>query len=264
VIFSQGRGSAGKHARAEERRGSGPRHAAGQGRPEPEFVDGLDDGDGFDEDEPEWPVRGPYDIVDAPDGVPRLDLGSLHIPAIDGVEVRVQASPEGAIQQVMLVSGQSALQLGAFAAPRSQGIWDEVRDEMHRSFVADRASVEETPGEYGTELRVRVRTPEGPNDLRFVGIDGPRWMVRAVYHGVAATDPPAAGPLAEVLAGLVVDRGQQPMPVRDALPLRLPREMIESQAAEAPQPPTDAADGVVPRRAPGSGRPRPSGRSRRA
>lgn len=258
MIFSRGRG-AGKHARAEEQRRSGPRHAAGSGRPEPDAVDEFDD----EFDEMVEPGPGPYDIADAPEDVARLDLGSLQIPAIDGVEVRVQASPEGAIQQVVLVSGDSALQLGAFAAPRSRGIWDEVREELRQSFVADRARVEEIPGEYGTELRARVPTPEGPNDLRFVGIDGPRWMVRAVYQGAAAADPAAAGPLADVLAGLVVDRGQQAMPVHDALPLRLPREMIESETAEAPEPAAGPTNGSAPPRAPGSGRPRPSGRPRR-
>ena len=92
---------------------------------------------------------------------------------------------------------------------------------------------QESDGEYGVELRARVRTPEGLTDLRFVGIDGPRWMVRGVYQGPVASDPDAAGPLADCLHGLVVDRGQEAKPVREPLPLRLPREIAERQAAEA-------------------------------
>ena len=80
-------------------------------------------------------------------------------------------------------------------------------------------------GRYGTELRARVRTQDGVDDMRFVGVDGPRWMVRAVYQGPAAVDPALAGPLDECLAGLGVDRGTQAMPVKDPLPLRLPREL---------------------------------------
>src|SRR5207247_536910 len=64
-------------------------------------------------------------------------------------------------------------------------------------------------------------------DFRFVGVDGPRWMVRAVYQGRAATDPTAAGALDDSLAQLVVDRGKDAMPVRDPLPLRLPRDVTE-------------------------------------
>jgi hypothetical protein len=182
------------------------------------------------------PEVGPYDVAEAPDGVERLDLGSLQVPAVNGVEIRVQAGEDGTVQQVVLVHGDSALQLGVFAAPRSSGIWDEVRDEIKSSLKADGVAAQETEGEYGTELRARVRTPEGPTDLRFLGIDGPRWMVRAVYQGAAALDPEVAGPLVECLHGLVVNRGKEAMPVREALPLRLPREVAEqAQAQQAEQ-----------------------------
>ncbi|MFG3704905.1 DUF3710 domain-containing protein [Micromonospora sp. NPDC047670] len=185
------------------------------------------------ESAPAAPARGPYDVSEAPAGVQRLDLGSLQIPAVREVEVRVQADPEGVIQQVVLVHGQNALQLGVFAAPRSEGIWDEVRAEIRQSLFNDGAAAQEVEGEYGTELHARVRTPDGITDLRFVGIDGPRWMVRGVYQGEAATNPAAAGPLAECLDGLVVDRGQEAKPVREPLPLRLPREVADQAAGEA-------------------------------
>ncbi|MFI5834592.1 DUF3710 domain-containing protein [Micromonospora sp. NPDC051300] len=177
------------------------------------------------------PARGPYDVSEAPDE-PRLDLGSLQIPAVPDVEVRVQADPQGVIQQVVLVHGENALQLGVFAAPRSDGIWDEVREEIRTSLANDGAAVDEVEGERGPELRARVRTPDGVTDLRFVGIDGPRWMVRGVFQGRAAADPAAGGALAACLDGLVVDRGQEAKPVREPLPLRLPREVAEQQAAE--------------------------------
>ncbi|OWV02581.1 DUF3710 domain-containing protein [Micromonospora wenchangensis] len=202
MIFSRKRADNGRHARDER-------------------------ADGPDAYETAGPARGPYDVAEAPDDVQRLDLGSLHIPAVPGVEVRVQADPQGVIQQVVLVHGDNALQLGVFAAPRSEGIWDEVRDEIRQSLIADGATAQEARGEYGVELHARVRTPDGPTDLRFVGIDGPRWMVRGVYQGAAATDPAAAGPLATCLDGLVVDRGQEAKPVREPLPLRLPREMAD-------------------------------------
>ncbi|WP_433348514.1 DUF3710 domain-containing protein [Micromonospora sp. CA-111912] len=188
--------------------------------------------DGHDA-EASGPERGPYDVAEAPDGVQRLDLGSLQIPAVADVEVRVQADPEGVIQQVVLVHGESALQLGVFAAPRSDGIWDEVREEIRQSLFNDGAAAQEVQGEYGPELRARVRTPDGLTDLRFVGVDGPRWMVRGVFQGAAATDPAAAGPLAECLDGLVVDRGQEAKPVREPLPLRLPREVAEQAGEQA-------------------------------
>ncbi|MGC5029715.1 DUF3710 domain-containing protein [Micromonospora sp. DT229] len=190
------------------------------------------------------PPRGPYDVTEAPVGVQRLDLGSLQIPAVPDVEVRVQADPQGVVQQVVLVHGQSALQLGVFAAPRSEGIWDEVREEIRQSLFNDGAAAQEVTGEYGTELRARVRTEDGLTDLRFVGVDGPRWMVRAVYQGEAATNPDAAGALARCMEGLVVDRGIEAKPVREPLPLRLPREAGEAaeQAAASEGAPAPGAN----------------------
>ena len=263
VIFSRPGGGGGRHA-AEDPRRSG-RHSAdsqddqingafvdvddadlnGADRNDADVNDGdLNNGylaGGTDGDRVARPAvapsgrhdayTGPYDISEAPVGQVRVDLGSLQIPSIEGVEVRVQAT-EGVIQQVVLAHGASALQLGAFAAPRTEGIWDEVREEIRKSLFNDGVAAEEAAGEFGVELRARVRAADGMMDLRFIGIDGPRWMLRAVYQGDAAADPSAAGPLALCLRGLVVDRGREAMPVRDALPLRLPREMADQVNAQ--------------------------------
>ncbi|AEV87987.1 hypothetical protein ACWT_6976 [Actinoplanes sp. SE50] len=178
------------------------------------------------------PEFGPWDVKHAPGDVQRLDLGSLQIPAIEGVEVRVQANPEGGVEQIVLVDGESALQLGVFAAPRTEGIWDEVREEIAGAMTADGVAAREVTGRYGTELLARVNTPEGPADVRFVGVDGPRWMVRALFQGAAAADPGREGVLGVALEGLVVVRDDEPRPVREPLPLRLPREMAEQNPAQ--------------------------------
>jgi hypothetical protein len=138
------------------------------------------------------------------------------------------------IQQIALVQGDNALQLGVFAAPRTEGIWDEVRAEIRKSLFADGVAAEEVSGRWGTELRARLRTPEGINDLRFVGVDGPRWMVRAVFQGPVAIDPTQGGALLECLTGLVVRRGDEARPVREPLPLRLPDEMSQAAAGGDP------------------------------
>jgi hypothetical protein len=189
--------------------------------------------------------HGPYDISEAPADVKRIDLGSLQLPAVDGVEVRVAADNEGRVQQVLLVDGASAsaLQIGVFAAPRSEGIWDEVREEIGAALTAEGGKASEVDGDYGTELRARVKTPEGISDIRFVGVDGPRWMVRAVYQGAAAADPAAGKLLDEMLRGLVVDRGKDAFPVRDALPLRLPRELAEQAQEQAQEQAREAGSG---------------------
>src|SRR5207244_12706164 len=111
-------------------------------------------------------ASGPYDLSEAPDDLELIDLGSLKIPVVEGVEVRVQAAPDGAVQQVLLVHRDSVLQLAVFAAPRSEDIWDEARADIKSSLFGDGVAAEEEPGEYGPELRARVRTPGGRRDLR--------------------------------------------------------------------------------------------------
>jgi hypothetical protein len=226
-IFSRG----GRHARAEE-------------TPIPTAVESA-------------ATSGPYDVGDAPEGVQRLDLGSMQIPAVPGVEVRVQAGNEGVVQQVVLGEGPSTLQLIVVAAPRSEGIWDEVREEVGASLTSQGGQLQETEGPYGVELLARVPTPNGPVDLRIAGVDGPRWMVQAVFQGPVAITPSSAPLLGECLRGLVVDRGNEAKPVKEPLPLRLPKEVAaagaQGTAAQeaAPEPPAEE-----PRRRP-SPRPRP-------
>jgi hypothetical protein len=208
---------------------------------------------------------GPYDVDDAPDDeVERLDLGSMRIPAVQGVEVRMQANEQGDVANVVLMAAGNALQLGVFAAPRTEGIWDQVRSELRDGIRSDGGTVTELDGEYGPELRARMKTPDGPADVRFVGVDGPRWFVRAAFQGKVATDPSTAPELLECLHGLIVDRGQDAMPVMDPLPLRLPEEAVRQQeeaaaaaAADDGANGTGKADG-----ADGTGGKKPSGRRR--
>jgi hypothetical protein len=71
--------------------------------------------------------------------------------------------------------------------------------------------------------------------VRFVGVDGPRWLLRGLIIGPAATGHEPARPFEDVIGDIVVVRGDHPMPPRDLLELRLPPEVqqaIEEQAAQ--------------------------------
>ncbi|GAA0261073.1 DUF3710 domain-containing protein [Cryptosporangium japonicum] len=175
---------------------------------------------------------GPWDAEAAPeDEVQRVDLGALRVPTLPDVELRVEADQNGQVASVVLTDGSSALELAAFAAPRTEGIWDEVRAELEANIRGDAGVVEQEVGEFGPELRATVKAPDGSKQLlRFVGIDGPRWFLRATFTGAAAADANAGPQLAESVRRTVVARGSDPMPVRDPLPLRLPREVVEQAA----------------------------------
>ena len=235
---------------------------AGSGdRQDEQFVDDLDEQDRAYEDQlllaeleqreaeaqrlPPPRPQGPWDAADAPsDDLPRLDLGGLLVPVPPDTEVRVEVSPEGEVVAATLVQGQAAVQVNAFAAPRTEGIWSEVLDEIAASLNDSGGQVERSEGPHGPELRATVPTQaQGPGGqqgivmapARFVGVDGPRWFLRALYTGTAAADPQAAAPLERAVRDVVVVRGSDPMAVRDALPLRLPTD-VQQAAADAADP----------------------------
>ena len=198
------------------------------------------------EPEPSRP-QGPWDEADAPeDELNRIDLGGLRVPVPPSTEVRVDVSPEGEVVAATLVQGSSAMQVNAFAAPRRSGIWDEVRDEIAAALRESGGAAADAEGPYGTELHASVPT-EAPGQgrtlapARFVGVDGPRWFLRALRTGPAATDGTAAAPLLEALRSVVVVRGSEAMAVRDPLPLRLPKEVTAAQEAAAAQAAGDEA-----------------------
>ena len=101
--------------------------------------------------------QGPWDVEDAPeDGLDRLDLGGMLIPVSEGMELRVDMSPEGQVIAATVVKGNSAMQVNAFAAPRTAGIWAEIADEILESLVESGGSGELVEGELGLELRAKV------------------------------------------------------------------------------------------------------------
>jgi hypothetical protein len=173
--------------------------------------------------------------------LPRLDLGGMRVPVLADTEVRVEMNEAKQPIAATIVHGGSSLQILAFAAPRHSGIWDEVRAEIAASVVADGGHVDEVEAGFGPELKARVRSESQPGQvteqaLRFVGFDGPRWFMRGVFSGPAATNPEQAGVLETVLTSIVVVRGSEPMAPRDPLPLRLPREA--AAAVAEPEEPT--------------------------
>jgi hypothetical protein len=173
-------------------------------------------------------AAGPFDRSEVEDTEGRLDLGSLWLAGIPGMELRLEVDQEAdTVVGVTAVLGESAVQLQAFAAPRSEGIWEEIRGEIAASITRQGGTAEDTVGPLGVELQTRMpgqdangRTVFSP--ARFLGVDGPRWFLRAVLSGRAAIDPDAAEPLIDVVRATVVVRGDEPMAPRDLLPLTLP------------------------------------------
>jgi len=185
---------------------------------------------------------GPWDVDDAPDdGRARVDLGAVQIPVVEGMEVRVDVQDQ-VVVAATLIDGRSAMQVHAFAAPRSAGIWPDVRQEIADSLRQTGGEAHETQGPLGVELvaRIPVDAPGQGRVLqpgRFLGVDGPRWFLRGLLTGPAATDPVQGKRLEDAFRGTVVVRGGEAMAPRDLLPLRLPKDAAEHAEPEPTEPP---------------------------
>lgn len=169
---------------------------------------------------------GPWDEaeIDFSDGVERLDLGGLLVKATAGVDVQVQADQTtGVVTQLTFAQSGAAVQVQAYAAPKSGGMWDDVRGQIKSSITKSGGLVEEVAGPFGVELQSQVTSDDGKlQPARFTGINGPRWFIRAVFLGAAAKPGAAATLLEGVVRDLVVVRGGDAMPVGSPIPMKLP------------------------------------------
>jgi hypothetical protein len=146
----------------------------------------------------------------------------------DAYEVRVDLNEAQQVISATLAVPDGTMQIGVFAAPRNEGIWDEVRAEIAESLVAQRKqTLTEPEGPFGTELHgtVPAEGGRGTVPVRFVGVDGPRWFLRGLIAGPIAADGTRAAVFEEALRNCVVVRGTEPLPVRDPVPLRLPSDV---------------------------------------
>jgi hypothetical protein len=184
---------------------------------EPEF-----EGDLFE-------YAGPHDVEDAPDdGLNRLDLGSIRLPVPDGAQLQVEMDQNKAVRAVHLVTPLGQLTVNAYAAPRSGGLWREVSTELAEQLRGDGATVRSSTGEWGLELMAAL----GEVSLRFIGVDGPRWMLRGVVAGPPEVADKSAHALYDLVRGTIVVRGTQPMPVRTPLVLELPPAIAQHIQAQ--------------------------------
>ncbi|MCX6401251.1 MAG: DUF3710 domain-containing protein [Propionibacteriales bacterium] len=192
-------------------------------------VDEAIDGDSSVEATNDDVAAGPYDVDELPeDGVDRLDLGSLLVAPLADREVRVQVDDKsGEVRAVLLATDAGALELRAFAAPRNGDLWSEIRPQIAADTARRGGTATEREGRFGTELVCEVKMTRadgaaGTQTSRVIGVNGPRWLLRATFLGEPARTPEAAEDWESAIAQLAVRRGAHAMPVGEQLPLTLP------------------------------------------
>ncbi|MCV7076724.1 DUF3710 domain-containing protein [Mycobacterium szulgai] len=199
------------------------------GKPvEPDVEAPVDPDDGEDE------LQGPFDIEDFDDPsaaeLARLDLGSVLIPMPAAGQVQVELTETGVPSAVWVVTPNGRFTIAAYAAPKSAGLWREVASELADSLRKDSAQVSIKDGPWGREV---IGTASGV--VRFIGVDGYRWMIRCVVNGPHETIDALTGEAREALADTVVRRGDTPLPVRTPLPVQLPEPMVQQLREAAAQ-----------------------------
>jgi hypothetical protein len=178
------------------------------------------------------------------EGRPHLDFGALRIPAVDGMQVRAELDDQQQVVAVAVMLDETVLQLQAFAAPKSESLWDEVRQEIAEGIRGGQGRAREVDGPFGRELQAEVVVADASGasrrqSVRFLGVDGERWFLRGVVTGAGATDAARAAAVEAVFGTVEVDRGTHAAPPRDPLPLTLPDDpaLVPSDpAAEAADP----------------------------
>ena len=200
-------------------------------------ADDTDDGPG------DVRAQGPWDASekDVSDEPAYLDFGSLLIRGRTGFNLQMPTDDdEGTIGSVVLVAENSGLELRAFADARSGGLWDDVRADLLTEAERLEADTEEVDGPFGPELRIRVPVTlpdgeEGFQPSRIIGIEGPRWMLRATVLGQEALEPDDDSVLMNALREVVVVRGNEPKAPRAPLLISIAEDLDVIETIDGPE-----------------------------
>ena len=183
--------------------------------------------------DPIWTRPGPRDASEVDTSTGFVDLGSLRLPAIPGMQLRTQLAKDGrTVLRALVVLGSSGVQVSLAAAPRSGGVWDELREQIRAGMEADGATVRDVRGRYGDELLadLLVSLPDGgraTSRMRVIGREGPRWFARIDVLGPAAQSEEAGRAVEQVIDRMVVVRDDAPRARLDLLPLHVPEGAVE-------------------------------------
>lgn len=182
--------------------------------------------------------NGPLDESEANAVRPYVDLGGVKLVPREGLQLRLEI--EEGTKRVVAVSidyAGSTLQVQPFAAPRTSGLWNEIRAQILEQLRTQGGETQERDGVFGREIIAKIPVtggdPGATRIARFVGVDGPRWFLRGVIAGRGAIEPDAAQAIDDVFRSIVVVRGTTPMPPRDLIPLQVP---LGAQAATTSAP----------------------------
>lgn len=162
------------------------------------------------------------------DDVEYLDLGLVQIPLLFDPEIRLNIDQESMlVVGFAIIIGSSMAEVQLFARAKDELLWPEVRDDLVRALTEQGIQHEVVIGEFGSEVRtvMPLQDIDGNNVLqsvRFVGVDGDRWFLRAAISGAAAVSEIEINQMDQLIANIKVERGIHPMPPGELMTFSMP------------------------------------------
>lgn len=175
--------------------------------------------------DPIWSRPGPKDVSEVDTSIGYIDHGSLRIPAVEGLRIAPLGKVvDGKTAGIRMVFGTSLVEVEVFAAPRSGGVWPEMREALREMAQQMGAKVLVRNSRYGVEhfVEIPVELPDGGKGvtyIREIGHEGSRWVARIKLVGEAAADPKVAAPFEGLIDRIVVVRGPEPRARLEVLPV---------------------------------------------
>jgi len=154
---------------------------------------------------------GPWDADQAPSDADFYDFGPLKLPALPGLKVRIEIDPERKeIGAVTLRIADCALQLQVIAKQRGVSEWEATRKDLLANLRKQPGHQQVLEGRFGSEVIAVLtgRTTEGllvDSTMRFQGIEGETWLIRAVSAGPSVTHDDVAARVDAFVSRCAVD-----------------------------------------------------------
>ena len=183
-------------------------------------------------------TQGPFEFSSEVDTSSMLNLGAVFLPNIPGLEVHLDLDPRSGIgKSVSLHLNMTIAEVQIFAAATNEDLWASMRDSITSGLREQKVDCTVEMGRFGTEIHAVMPTVDLDGNahvqpVRFVGVRGPRWLVRAVISGDGALlgaqqNLDAIPEIDDVISKLVINRGEEPIPPGERLALRSPSETRE-------------------------------------
>lgn len=157
-----------------------------------------------------------------------LDLGAVRLPNLEGLAVDIDLDPRTGLGKAFSLDFVNSIaSIQVFAAPASEDLWPEVRDSIVLGLREQKVDCDVVMGDFGTEVNCVMPTVDLDGNayvhpVRFLAINGDRWMLRVVVSGDAAVQGDAQTKLNQALAEIEVVRGDEPMPPGQRLEIKVP------------------------------------------